>query len=87
MVVPENLAANADLLKPRLARSISYVLTFPDQRLALCLTNSRNARRPSTVAEFKVVRDGLDKSGTGSQVNNLTEGVRAALTRPHSTQP
>jgi len=39
------------------------------------------------VAEFKVVRDGLDKSGTAGQVNNLTEGVRAELTRPHPTQP
>ena len=27
VVVPENLAANTDLLKPWLARSISYVLT------------------------------------------------------------
>jgi hypothetical protein len=25
------------------------------------------------VAEFKVVRNGLDKSGTASQVNNLTK--------------
>jgi len=46
VVVPENLAANTDLLKPWLARPISYVLTLPDQRLALFLTNSRNARRP-----------------------------------------
>ena len=28
MFVPENLAANTDLLKPWLARSISYVLTL-----------------------------------------------------------
>jgi hypothetical protein len=31
--------------------------------------------------------DGLAKPGTASQVNNLTEGVRAELTRPHPTQP
>ena len=29
VVVPENLAANTDLLKPWLARSVSYVLTLP----------------------------------------------------------
>lgn len=31
------------------------------------------------MAEFKVVRDVLEKSGTPEQVNNLTEGVRAEL--------
>ncbi len=34
---------------------------------------------PGLVAEFKVVRDVLEKSGTPEQVNNLTEGVRAEL--------
>ncbi len=32
VVVPENLAANTDLLKPWLARSISYVLTLPEPK-------------------------------------------------------
>ena len=35
---------------------------------------------PGTVAEFKVVRNVLEKTGTPDQVNNLTEGVRAELT-------
>ena len=32
VVVPENLAANTDLLKPWQARSISYVLTLPEPK-------------------------------------------------------
>ena len=32
VVVPENLAANTDLLKPWLARSISNVLTLPEPK-------------------------------------------------------
>ena len=32
VVVPENLAANTDLLKPWLARSVSYVLTLPEPK-------------------------------------------------------
>ena len=51
------------------------------------IADAFRANATGAAAEFKVVRDGLDKSGTASQVNNLTEGVRAELTRPHSTQP
>ena len=32
VVVPENMAANTDLLKPWLARFISYVLTLPEPK-------------------------------------------------------
>jgi len=32
VAVPENLAANTDLLKPWLAHSISYVLTLPEPK-------------------------------------------------------
>ena len=39
---------------------------------------------PGTVAEFKVVRDVLEKTGTASQVKNLTEGVRAGAKPPQT---
>ncbi|MCH7936035.1 MAG: hypothetical protein IH994_02955 [Proteobacteria bacterium] len=38
---------------------------------------------PGTVAEFKVVRNVLEKTATASQVNNFTEGVRAEAKATH----
>ena len=43
------------------------------------IADAFRADGPGTVAEFKVVRDVLEKTGTPEQVKNLTEGVRAEL--------
>ncbi len=43
VVVPENLAANTDLLKPWLARSVAYVLSLPRPK-----KRTRRKTRPAT---------------------------------------
>ncbi len=55
--------------------------------MAKDIAGAFRADGPGTVAEFKVVRDSLAKSGTPEQVENLTEGVRAEFVPPQPTQP
>ncbi|MCH7936033.1 MAG: hypothetical protein IH994_02945 [Proteobacteria bacterium] len=43
------------------------------------IADAFRADGPGTVAEFKAVRDVLEKTGTAEQVENFTEGVRAEL--------